>query len=376
MLKRSSGPILTTLLALSLALCAQAEETPADEQASTEAPSAAMAPTPAPRDAPRVLPSPKQSLEMDIADILRSSDTQVLELSAMEKPFNGYFLPSATGEALGGALIFPGDNYHGAWPVTLDPLRRALTRLELQTLVVPLPAAALPAIPKRTLPSLSLLAEQTTTEEATETEAPAEGESAPAPTPAPAEPSTAETAESSEEIIERDPLLDIVLARAQVANQTLVENSPALLIIGIEEGASWAAAYTAQLPASAAQNSKLLLITPKQSMDPSAPDLVQSLGASKIEILDIYSANAEKRFSAASSNSEQRQRAAKRAGVNYQQFRTPRTSQNRHGNDWLVKKVYGVAKTRFSDPLKEAAEGQMEAAMEPKAAATNQPPGG
>lgn len=374
MLKRSSGPILTALLTLSLTLCAQAEETPADEQASTEAPAAAMAPTPAPRDAPRVLPSPKQSLEMDIADILRSSDTQVLELSAMEKPFNGYFLPSATGEALGGALIFPGDNYHGAWPVTLDPLRRALTRLELQTLVVPLPAASLPAIPKRTLPSLTLLAEQTT-EEATEIEAPTEGESAPASTPVPAEPSMAETAESSEEIIERDPLLDMVLARAQAANQTLVENSPALLIIGIEEGASWAAAYTAQLPASAAENSKLLLITPKQSMDPSAPDLVQSLAASKIEILDIYSANAEKRFSAASSNSEQRQRAAKRAGVNYQQFRTPRTSQNRHGNDWLVKKVYGVAKTRFSDPLKEAAEEETEAAMEPEAAAINQAPG-
>ena len=297
--------------------------------------------------ATRVVPKPRAELQRDLALLLQSSLTQVVQLSALDQQFDLYYLEAEAKKPVGSILFFPDDRSHSNWPVTLAPLREGLTRYNWQTAVITQPEAILAAAPARTNYTESAASEgDTDNNSATEqsTEPTAESKSASELSP--------DTRSGSDTATE-PTLAEITLARATAAREMLKEKSPVLILIGIGQGATWATAFAAGIDKSAKANSRLLLINAQQSADISAPNLIELIGDLNIDTFDIYS---QPQNSSSFPWQEARRRAANRSEIEqYMQIAAPNSAWSQSGNNWLFRKVYGLLKNQVLKPLQQQA---------------------
>ncbi|EPJ44510.1 MAG: hypothetical protein OFPII_33830 [Osedax symbiont Rs1] len=305
----------------------------------------------------RSMPNTKQETELEIAAYLSNSLTQVLKLTALEQEFNLYYLAADVKEPLGSLLFFPDERLHSDTLVSLNPLRVGLTRYQWQTAVLTLPQTTLPAIPLRSeykedtqdpeSTNDATAAVEDTVEAKTET-AKAKDKDTDAPDTAA---QTTPNSSTEEPPIAVKTLAEISLARAQASIKLLTEKSDAVIIAGIGQGATWAAAFAVTIPAADKENFRLLLINPLQSTDVSAPKLTQMLGDIKIDTFDIYTPH-NANLSIGINPALARKRAANLSEIEqYIQIKASALTWGRQGNSWLLKKVRGVLKKYVEKPL-------------------------
>ncbi len=311
--------------------------------------------------ATRSMPNSKQETELEIAAYLKNSLTQVIKLTALEQEFNLYYLAADVKEPLGSLLFFPDERLHSDTLVSLNPLRVGLTRYQWQTAVLTLPQTTLPAIPQRSeykedteepesTTDTSTAAVEDNAEAKTETDPEAKDKDADAPDTA------AQDTSTEEPPIAVKTLAEISLARAQASIKLLTEKSDAVIIAGIGQGATWAAAFAVTIPVADKENYRLLLINPLQSTDVSAPKLTQMLGDIKIDTFDIYTPH-NPNLSIGINPALARKRAANLSEIEqYIQIKASALTWGRQGNSWLLKKVRGVLKKYVEKPLMIAKE--------------------
>jgi len=317
----------------------------------------------------RALPDSKKITATDMRMQLSNSLTQVIELNALDEDFDIYLLSSEEKEPIGSILFFPDERNHSDWPVTLHPLRTKLTSHNWQTAVITLPSTQLTAIPART--DYSALTPEN--EESEDTQAATDNQTTDSETTAPDTPDDTQalTQADEEPDITTNTMAETVIARAKATITKLKEQSDVIIFIGIGQGATWAAAYTATLDESERENSKLILINPLQSQDISSPKLNDIISNIKIDVIDIYTPQKTSNFYA--DQADARKRAANRADIEqYLQIKAPSSSWTQAGNQWMYRKVRGILKNNVEKQLAE--KEALENAPKP-AEKINQPPG-
>jgi len=332
----------------------------------------------------RALPDSKKITATDMRMQLSNSLTQVIELNALDEDFDIYLLSSEEKEPIGSILFFPDERNHSDWPVTLHPLRTKLTSHNWQTAVITLPSTQLAAIPARTDYSAltpeneesedtqAATDNETTNNETTNNET-TDNQTTDSETIAPDTPDDTQalTQADEEPDITTNPMAETVIARAKATITKLKEQSDVIIFIGIGQGATWAAAYTATLDESERENSKLILINPLQSQDISSPKLNDIISNIKIDVIDIYTPQKTSNFYA--DQADARKRAANRADIEqYLQIKAPSSSWTQAGNQWMYRKVRGILKNNVEKQLAE--KEALENAPKP-AEKINQPPG-
>jgi len=314
----------------------------------------------------RALPDSKKITATDMRMQLSNSLTQVIELNALDEDFDTYLLSSEEKEPIGSILFFPDERNHSDWPVTLHPLRTKLTSHNWQTAVITLPSTQLATIPART--DYGALTPEN--EESKDTQAATDNQTTDSETTAPDD-TQALTQADEEPDITTNTMAETVIARAKATITKLKEQSDVIIFIGIGQGATWAAAYTATLDESERENSKLILINPLQSQDISSPKLNDIISNIKIDVIDIYTPQKTSNFYADQANA--RKRAANRADIEqYLQIKAPSSSWTQAGNQWMYRKVRGILKNNVEKQLAE--KEALENAPKP-AEKINQPPG-
>ncbi|NQZ31526.1 MAG: DUF3530 family protein [Oceanospirillaceae bacterium] len=325
----------------------------------------------------RVMPNAHRNTEKEIAELLKVTASEVLKLTALEENFDAYFLAADEKEPIGSLLIFPDERNHANWTISLNPLRTGLAKHQWQTAVITLPSTKSQAIPERgQYPSESeteTSATQTDPDTNTETQPPAEQDtqSDPAQSPAVATENETDTAPAQDNE-DTKSMAEIVHARAVATRDFLNKESDAIIIIGIGQGATWAAAYASTFGASELEKSRLILINPQQSTDISAPQLIPLIKQLKLDTFDIYTPM-KNRFINGQDLAYQRKRAANLSDIEkYQQIQAPASAWTIRGNQWLFRKVRGVIKTNIETEFKALQEKKAMPVIKQK---TNQMPG-
>lgn len=329
---------------------------------------------------PRVIPDPYSDRQRDIAGFLEGSVTEVIALQALEQEFSIYFLGADEKEPIGSILFFPDQRNHSDWPINLNPLRVGLTRYKWQTAVLTLPEIITPAIPKRSVYTAedvtgadqqqenSDAATDTDTDIATKTDDDAALEATEKQNEA------ADTTNKEDDPVEKlKSMAEITLARATATVELLKQTTEPIIIIGIGQGATWAAAFAQTITDEALQNSRLLLINPQQATDPSVAKLTALIKNVKVNTFDIYTP-----INASPTNpndpAHRRKRAANLSEIeSYQQIKAPASAWTAGGNQWLFRKIRGLIKNDLEKSLDEQQEMAEEAVVEEK---VNQMPGG
>lgn len=292
----------------------------------------------------RFTPDPHKQQQLEIAQLLKGSLTETVELNALDQTFNLYLLSADEKEPLGSVLLFADPRTHSDWPISLSPLRVGLTHHKWQTAVMELPALQLAKIPDR-----SPLAQQNSSDGGNNSEQDAQqGEQTDQEeTTEQAAPATTEQTDTSSEETAPPNSEQAILARAQASIEKLKETTDTLILIGIGQGATWATAYANTLTEADKEKNRLILINAQQSDDMSAPDLNQMIRDLKIDTFDVYSA--QNKTSTGINQSLARKRAANQSDIeNYRQIKAPKSAWNAQGNEWLYRKVLGLIKVNIS----------------------------
>ena len=311
----------------------------------------------------RVLPDPHKQQQLDIANLLKGSLTEIIELNDQEESFNLYVLAADEKEPLGNVLFFADPRTHSDWPISLSPLRVGLSHYKWQTAVMTMPAIQLPKIPERS-PIPTTPEDSGTDDTNTQTQEQENTENNQVTTDSEAN-ANQETQDSAV------PNNEIIMARAKASIAKLNETSDVTILIGIGQGATWAVDFATTLGDADKEKARLILINAKQSPDTSAKDLNQMISQLKIGTYDIYSAH--NKNSPEINQPLARKRAANQSDIeNYKQIKAPNSAWKKQGNEWLYRKVLGVIKTNIAAQLEEEALEK----MKPKPAEkTNQKPG-
>lgn len=315
----------------------------------------------------RVLPDPHKQQQTDIANMLKGSMTEIIELKAQEESFNLYVLAADEKEPLGNVLFFPDPRTHSDWPITLSPLRVGLSHYKWQTAVMTMPVAQLPKIPDRSIPATD---EDNAQEDNTDAESTQTDSSDNAENNEPTANTDSDT-NSDDGMTSSIPNNELIMARAQASITTLNETSDVIILIGIGQGATWATEFATSLSEAEKEKVRLILINAKQSLDTSAKDLNQMISELKIDTYDIYSA--QNKNSSGINHALARKRAANKSDIeNYKQIKAPQSAWRKQGNEWLYRKVLGVIKTNIAAQLEALALEEMKPQPAEK---TNQKPG-
>jgi len=327
----------------------------------------------------RVMPNAHANKQREITDLLTGTSTQIVKLNALEQEFEMYFLTAIEKEPIGSVLLFPDERNHSNWPVTLNPLRTGLTEHNWQTAVLTLPATKLKEIPERSTYQATAQSQDKDATQSTETES-ADTDSTTDSAPEPTATSDTETPlesnkDSSVQNQDDTPtktMAEITMARALATHEYLKETSPAIVIIGIGQGATWASAFASTLGETDKEMSRLILINPQQSLDVSAPALNPLIESIKIDTFDVFTPNV-KNVDKETSTALQRKRAANLSEIEtYRQIKAPASAWGIKGNDWLYRKVKGIIKNNIREEFKDKAAEKSRPTPPEK---TNQKPG-
>lgn len=350
--------ILTTLW---LATCSidftLAEDTPppAATEAQTAEPPAAIT------TVPRTEPSPQASLLADLSNELKNAETEILNLEAGDDKFVAYYHNRSGALSHGGIIFFPNDYTHPNWPIFIEPLRTGLSDFGWSTLAVSLPEPVILAKPIRTRPSLKAIRVKPPTEAQDTAALPADKSTTLAP-PAPSENPVLQSSESYTRIIQRG------ITAVQVLQQKEIDQ---FVLVGIGTGATWATALALDLQAQS--NVNLLIINAEQSLDISAPQLLELIPKLKLTTIDLYSSNPNSSSNTSGITADLRIKTARRNSLNnYHQSRLPMTTNTIQGQDWLVRYTRGLLETYI---VKAEKETTLIPPSAPSAPSINQAPG-
>lgn len=275
---------------------------------------------------PRTEPAPDLSR---LQDLVRSNspETEVVWLETDEDRTLALYHPQSQTQALGSVIIFPDEGTHADWPDTARALRLWLSDQGWHTLSVQLPTPPGTAIPKRTLPVLTVV---------TPPAQPAEGEEATAETTPPVVPPPTPQPEPVQEPEQpRTPYSDRLQLLGSAAVSEMKQRSNGVVVImGIGSGAVWATQFANSVQTSEPMLGLVLLDTVQPS-DPSAPDLADLFPLLQMPVLDIFQ-RAPGSLTAFEDEAKQRKRWARR-------HQLPHYYQRRLSNnnlDWEKKSVW------------------------------------
>lgn len=236
------------------------ETATANEETATDTSAAASSAAPE-----RVSPNKPSERAQDVSRFLsqHQREHELTTLNTNGEEFLGLWLPQRTRTPQGAALILPGDQEHGQWPLNVAPLRENLPDYGWSTLAI-----ALPDIPVQYLAR---------TGPATET--PTE----PQPDPQSAAKTNSETEQYSAQMLKR-----IDAAVNYLQNQGQLN----LVIIANGHNAHWAAQWFAQKNIGANNEKGMALALIDAQDDAYAPQsLLQLLPSFSFPILDLVYAN-------------------------------------------------------------------------------------
>lgn len=320
------------LLSLLLGPHALSADPPADNSTPQSEP-ATTTPANAETIDQRAEPDPDAQRSAALAQA-QSPDTEVIWLDSEGTSHLALYQPTGSADSHGGLLILHDRETSPDWPDLVHPLRTQLTNHGWNTLSISLPDPSPRRPPKRTAPV------QTPDTAATNPLAVTE-----APDAAAGEPEANTATETSVTAVAENTTYPAIINRLiQTASEQLSNKGHTRqVIIGIGEGAVWAAAFVVQ--ATPERNLRLIMIDPSQPENVDAPQLLALIPELNTTVLDLYFSARRQQVQSA----ERRKRTALRHQKQiYKQFKiNPLTDDRKRQQQWLTRQVRGVLQTHI-----------------------------